>query len=563
MADDVAYQSLYRRFRPQKFAAVRGQDHVTVALRNAVRDDRVGHAYLFSGPRGTGKTTTARILAKALNCDKPVGGEPCDVCESCGAIASGSSLDVQELDAASNNGVDAIRDLVSRVALATPGRWKIYIVDEVHMLSTPASNALLKTLEEPPAHVVFVLATTDPQKVLPTIRSRTQQYEFRLISADTLAELVRDVSGVAGLKVDDDAVGVVARRGAGSARDALSALDQVVAAGGVAADAADPAVEVVAGLAAHDAGATLVAVARALAAGRDARRIGEAVLARLRIGFLALLAPDLDVDHRDPTIEDHARKLGPAGITRALEVIGDAVTSMKEAVDARVALETALVRVARTDLDVAPSALLERIDRLERGLAAAPKSEPLDARGVVAHPPSAAPSRTAARPSLRVEKPSSSKVEAAPPASAAPMRERPERTGEVPDRDALTLAWADTILEQLKPGVRAKFRGGRWVEAPTPTFALPTDIHRKRCDEFRLEVQETLSAHFGAAITLTLVVDGSTLTKPAPRQAATRAADDVVEDVGDLSELEDAPPVASTSARLLEAFPGAVEEPSG
>ncbi|MEY2424791.1 MAG: polymerase subunit gamma/tau [Actinomycetota bacterium] len=563
MPEDVAYQSLYRRFRPPKFAAVRGQDHVTVALRNAVRDDRVGHAYLFSGPRGTGKTTTARILAKALNCEKPVGGEPCDMCENCAAITAGSSLDVQELDAASNNGVDAIRDLVSRVALSTPGRWKIYIIDEVHMLSTPASNALLKTLEEPPAHVVFVLATTDPQKVLPTIRSRTQHYEFRLISAETLSELARDVAGNAGLKVDDTAFDVVARRGAGSARDALSALDQVAAAGGSAADEADPAVEVVAGLAAHDAGATLVALARALAAGRDSRRIGEAVLARLRIGFLAMLAPDLDVDERDALIEEHAKQLGPAGITRALEVIGDAVTSMKEAVDARVALETALVRVARTDLDVAPSALLERIDRLERGLSNNPKPEPLDARAVVAPAPAPA-SASAPRPSLRMEKPSSPKVEAAPePAAKAAPKRAAATDGSMPDREALTLAWGDTLLDQISARAKALFRGGRWVDAPTPTFALPSEIHRKRCEEVRLAVQEAVSAHFGAQITLTLVVDDSTLTKPEPKQPkAPLPVEDVVEDVGDVAELDDAPPVASGAARLLEAFPGAVEEPS-
>jgi DNA polymerase III subunit gamma/tau len=554
-AEDVAYQSLYRRFRPPKFAAVRGQDHVTVALRNAVRDDRVGHAYLFSGPRGTGKTTTARILAKALNCEKPVGGEPCDMCESCAAITGGSSLDVQELDAASNNGVDAIRDLVSRVALSSPGRWKIYIIDEVHMLSTPASNALLKTLEEPPAHVVFVLATTDPQKVLPTIRSRTQHYEFRLIAAETLVELARDVAGNAGLKVDDAAFNIVARRGAGSARDALSALDQVAAAGGVAADEVDPAVEVVAGLAAHDAGATLVAVARALAAGRDARRIGEAVLARLRIGFLALLAPDLDVDERDALIEEHAKQLGPPGITRALEVIGDAVTSMKEAVDARVALETALVRVARTDLDVAPSALLERIDRLERGLANAPKAEPSQPEEKVAPAPP--------RPSLRVEKPTSPKVEDAPAAPPPKKAANPVGNGEVPDREALTLAWGDTILDQISARAKALFRGGRWVDAPTPTFALPSEIHRKRCEEVRLAVQEAVSAHFGTPITLTLVVDASTLTKPEPKQPKSApTVEDVVEDVGDVAELDDAPPVASGAARLLEAFPGAVEEQS-
>ena len=198
-ADDAPYQSLYRRFRPSTFAEVKGQDHVVLALRNAVREGKVAHAYLFSGPRGTGKTSTARILAKALNCTDLHDGEPCGVCSSCLEIARGTSLDVHELDAASNNGVDAMRDLVSRAALGTPGRQKVYIVDEVHMLSTAASNALLKTLEEPPAHVVFVLATTDPQKVLPTIRSRTQHFEFRLLGADTLGELLEQVRQAAHL----------------------------------------------------------------------------------------------------------------------------------------------------------------------------------------------------------------------------------------------------------------------------------------------------------------------------------------------------------------------------
>src|SRR5579864_7370617 len=223
---DEPYQSLYRRYRPQRFGEVRGQDHVTTALRNAVRNDRVAHAYLFSGPRGTGKTSTARILAKALNCTDLRDGEPCCECESCLAIQAGSSLDVVELDAASNNGVDAMRDLVSRAALGSPGRRKVYIVDEVHMLSTGASNALLKTLEEPPGHVVFVLATTDPQKVLPTIRSRTQHFEFRLLGPDVLHGLLHGVRSAAGIDVGDEALSAAVRRGRGSARDALSVLDQ-------------------------------------------------------------------------------------------------------------------------------------------------------------------------------------------------------------------------------------------------------------------------------------------------------------------------------------------------
>jgi DNA polymerase-3 subunit gamma/tau len=264
--EETPYQSLYRRFRPSTFAEVKGQDHVVLALRNAVRDRRVAHAYLFSGPRGTGKTSTARILAKALNCTDVKDGEPCGVCASCIGIAKGTSLDVHELDAASNNGVEAMRDLVSRAALGTPGRQKVYIVDEVHMLSTAASNALLKTLEEPPAHVIFVLATTDPQKVLPTIQSRTQHFEFRLLGPETLGGLLDQVRRDAHLEVPDEAIDLAVRRARGSARDALSVLDQVVASNTVDDDLPELD-EVVEALAERDAGRALIAVSHLMSAG--------------------------------------------------------------------------------------------------------------------------------------------------------------------------------------------------------------------------------------------------------------------------------------------------------
>ena len=225
--------SLYRRFRPGRFSELRGQDHVVRALQGAVRTGRVSHAYLFSGPRGTGKTTAARILAKALNCEHPVDGDACNVCASCVAITKGSSLDVIELDAASNNGVDDIREITAGAWHGTPGSWKVYIFDEVHQLSKAASAALLKTLEEPPQHVVFVLATTDPHKVPPTIRSRTQHLEFRLIGGDTLSSLLHDVKGVAGLNADEATIEAAVRLGRGSARDALSALDQLLATGSI------------------------------------------------------------------------------------------------------------------------------------------------------------------------------------------------------------------------------------------------------------------------------------------------------------------------------------------
>ena len=214
----MAHQSLYRRYRPRRFSELRGQDHVVRVLRNAVREDRVGHAYLFSGPRGTGKTSAARILAKVLNCERPVDGEPCCECASCVAVEAGTSFDVHELDAASNNGVDDIRELIERASLGMAGRRKVYILDEVHMLSRAAESALLKTLEEPPPHVVFVLATTDPQKVSATIRSRTQHLEFHLLPTDELEAHVRWVAEDAGLPVTDEAIEAVLRLAGGSAR---------------------------------------------------------------------------------------------------------------------------------------------------------------------------------------------------------------------------------------------------------------------------------------------------------------------------------------------------------
>jgi DNA polymerase-3 subunit gamma/tau len=291
-------------------------------------------------------------------------------------ITRGASFDVHELDAASNNGVDAMRDLVARASLATPGRWKVYIVDEVHMLSQAASNALLKTLEEPPDHVVFVLATTDPQKVLPTIRSRTQHYEFRLLDADVLALLLADIARDAQLDLPDSAVESAVRRGRGSARDALSALDQVVASG-VVEDDSPLLQELLVALAERDTARALQVVESALVSGRDAPRIAAELLEELRGQFLAAVAPDLPREGEPPAPQastpglphsGQALLLGPARSVRAMEVLGTALVAMRDALDARITLEVAIVRLTHPEVDDDSSALLERIERLERRL---------------------------------------------------------------------------------------------------------------------------------------------------------------------------------------------------
>jgi DNA polymerase-3 subunit gamma/tau len=366
---DGSFVSLYRRFRPGRFEDLRGQPHVVRALRGAVSQGRVAHAYLFSGPRGTGKTSAARILAKALNCANPVRGEPCGVCPSCAEITKGSSLDVHELDAASNNGVDAMRDLVAHAALGTPGRSKVYIVDEVHMLSNAAANALLKTLEEPPGHVVFVLATTDPQKVPATIRSRTQHYEFRLLGTDTLSELLHEVRDRAGLELDDDALSVAVRRGRGSARDALSALDQVVASG-TGGDVLPQIGEVLQAVADDDGSRALLAVASLHGAGWSPQQLASELVEELRSAFLAALAPELAATGGAEEVElhaAHADRMGLARLVRAIEDLGRTLVEMRDAPDERVVLEVAVVRLARPELDDSPAALIDRIARLERG----------------------------------------------------------------------------------------------------------------------------------------------------------------------------------------------------
>jgi DNA polymerase III subunit gamma/tau len=606
-SDDTPYQSLYRRFRPSTFGEVRGQDHIVLALRNAVRDQRVAHAYLFSGPRGTGKTSTARILAKALNCTDLRDGEPCGVCSSCVEIAKGTSLDVHELDAASNNGVEAMRDLVSRAALGTPGRQKVYIVDEVHMLSTPASNALLKTLEEPPAHVIFVLATTDPQKVLPTIRSRTQHFEFRLLGPEVLGELLDQVRREAHLDVPDEGLDLAVRRGRGSARDALSVLDQVAASHSVDDDLPELD-EVVEALAERDVGRALVAVAHLASAGFSPQQLAADLVDYLRQGFLAVVAPDLvavsGTEHN--ALASQADRVGLAALVRAMEVLGRTQVAMRDAADPRVDLELALVRLAHPEADDSPEALLARIERLEASGGTAPPASvaqaPDSQSPVVAPNPALASARRTVGAVRRQSAPVPAPAPALDPAptekaqqdQVLPPGEEPDQaapatrpSGDFPNRDEFVQAWGDHVIGDLRPKAKALFQAGRFVgvDGHTAIFGLPNEIHRNRCEEVRGEIESVLSAHFGQAVALELVIDnGATpntevaasppLTPDGPPGAPSSRSpstsgrvemSEQSEEVEDLAAFDesDMGEVAkvdnSVESRVLQAFPGAEE----
>ncbi len=594
----MAYQSLYRRYRPGKFSEIAGQEHVVAALRNAVRDDRTGHAYLFSGPRGTGKTSTARIMAKALNCtDLGDDGEPCGECESCLAFASGTSYDLHELDAASNNGVEAVRDLIGKVALGSPGRTKVYILDEVHMLTSGAENALLKTLEEPPEHVKFVLATTEPHKVVPTIRSRTQHLHFELLPAETVSQYVRWVADDAGLDVDDDVIAHVVREGGGSIRDSLSALDQVVAAGGVHGDL-DAVIGIVEAIAAVDAGAAMVSVEGALRSGRDPRVIGESVLARLRDAFLAVIGADLShlPDSDREVAQAVAETAGAPRLTRALETLGSALVDMRQAPDPRIDLEVALLRLTRPDLDTSAAALVERIERLERGgptsdtadtpapaPAAAPEPAPGPepapsvadtARQALAATPPAAPPEV--KPSLGALR---ARADVAPAVAASPGPEpSPEPAPEsepaasppagVASAEPVDIAalWEDVVLPALSKRARARFQGGHFVDsnADGATFALPNEMHRDRCTEVRPEVDGILERHVGRRVRFDLVVaDAEPVTSTAAEPSTASVSGDETIDISDIDRLVDADvEPQSELTRLTEIFPGAeVVEP--
>jgi DNA polymerase-3 subunit gamma/tau len=496
--------SLYRRHRPRSFAEVVGQEHVVRTLRNAVTQGKVHHAYLFVGSRGTGKTSMAKILAACLNCAGTAERsgptvEPCGVCDSCVSIASATSLDVIEMDAASNNSVDDIRDLRESVVYApVSGRHKVYILDEAHMLSTQAWNAFLKTLEEPPPNTVFVLATTEAAKVLPTVVDRCHRFDFARPTVEQLASVVRRVATIESISMAPDAIALLARHATGSFRDALGTLEQLVTYAG--SEIATEDVLAVLGvadadllfasldaIAAADPRAALLAAARLTDTGRDALGFVRDLEAHARdlmiVRTLGEVPAELAITpERDARLAEQAGRVGAAAVARLLDLLAAAMEATKNGSDARTQLELALVKAASPSVDPSAQALSQRIERLEAALATATSPErrlPSAASAPPAEPASHAPSAPsgAASSAPRAASAPSGAASSAPRAASAPPHAASTgryAASDAPSGEASSRAESPTPPSEPAPGPESPAPPpGPSPEAPSPPSEPP------------------------------------------------------------------------------------------
>lgn len=557
----MAYLSLYRKYRPQTFAQVIGQDHVTRTLARAVDEGRQHHAYLFTGPRGTGKTSTARILAMAVNATDGPTSTPDPDDALCRAIAEGRCIDVLEIDAASHNGVDDVRELRDRVTFApAQARTKVYIVDECHMLSTQAWNAFLKTVEEPPGHVLFVFATTEPHKVPATILSRTQRFDLRRVPARTLAEHGRDIGGREGVTFGPGAVELLVRAADGSVRDLLSVMDQVIAFAGteVTVEAVADVLGTVpaelldalaATLADGDVAGVLTLVGRVTDAGRDLRQFAQEAVEHLRSLLLLQVAPTAGLVDATPervtVLAAQADRLGRLELLRAVELLGDCQTQMRRG-NTRLPLEIALAKAALPEASGDAAALGARLDRLERGAAerATPtRPEPVPA-GVPDAPPQsrAAPEEPTAPtlvpdaappppPAAEEPSPPQAPEEPAPPPAEEPTVPAPVLDAAPPpptaagpglDLPAVQRVW-EAVVETTKEHSRrvsSLLAYGRpsGIDGAVVTLTFPFEFHAAQCDapETRKVIEEVFTRALHLPVTLRCTVAAEAEVPGAP-----------------------------------------------
>ncbi|MET8971213.1 DNA polymerase III subunit gamma and tau [Streptomyces hydrogenans] len=473
--------ALYRRYRPESFAEVIGQEHVTDPLQQALRNNRVNHAYLFSGPRGCGKTTSARILARCLNCEQGPTPTPCGECQSCRDLARNGpgSIDVIEIDAASHGGVDDARDLREKAFFGpASSRYKIYIIDEAHMVTPAGFNALLKVVEEPPEHLKFIFATTEPEKVIGTIRSRTHHYPFRLVPPGTLRDYLGEVCGREGIPVDDGVLPLVVRAGAGSVRDSMSVMDQLLAGAGDEGVTYAMATSllgytdsslldsVVDAFASGDGAAAFEVVDRIIEGGNDPRRFVADLLERLRDLVILAAVPDAaekglidapaDVVER---MQAQASVFGAAELSRAADLVNEGLTEMRGATSPRLQLELICARVLLPAAFDDERSLLARLDRLERGAAAAPPA----AAVFTPAPPAGPPMGYVPGPEAHTP------LAPPPPPASAPVQAQPQQPQQPPQ--PAPQAQPDAARPGAWPGAA---RPGGWpTAAPAPAPVQP------------------------------------------------------------------------------------------